>query len=211
MRSPPSPIAQSPTRTPNRARTGPAVGAWDDAADEWLITQAVSGSRFSGQAFEVLLRRHQNRIYRIALRMTGSPADAQDVSQDVAVQMWRALVTFTGSSAFSTWLYRIVVNRSLNHQRAQQVTGRRADALSETDHPRAASPEARVLDHAQLDAATTALAALPSDQRAALVLCQIEGLSYRDAAAIVGVTEAALRSRLERGRKNLAAAMREWT
>lgn len=185
-------------------------GAWDGEADEWLVGQAVAGSRFSGQAFEALLRRHQDRIYRIALRMTGSPTDAEDIAQDVAVQVWRALTTFTGSSTFSTWLYRIVVNRCLNHLRAQRVTGRRTEPLLESDHPSTAGPEARVLDGARVDAAAVALGALPTDQRAALVLCQIEGLSYREAAAATGVTEAAIRSRLERGRRNVTAAMQEW-
>ena len=196
--------------------SGPTTGdgasprAWDAEADEWLVGQALAGSRFSGQAFEVLLRRHQDRIYRIALRMTGSPADAEDIAQDVAVQLWRVLATFTGSSTFSTWLYRIVVNRCLNHLRAQRVTGRRTEPLLESDHPSTAGPEARVLDGARVDAAAAALGALPTDQRAALVLCQIECLSYREAAAVTGVTEAAIRSRLERGRRNVTAAMQEW-
>ncbi|GAA4821030.1 sigma-70 family RNA polymerase sigma factor [Actinomycetospora corticicola] len=193
------------------SKPGRAGHGWDGAADEWLIAQAVSGSKFSGQAFEVLLRRHRDRIYRIALRLTGDPVDAQDVAQDVAVQLWRALAGFTGSSTFSTWLYRIVVNRSLNHRRAQRVPGRRTEVLGEADHPTVRGPEPRVLDAARLDAAGAALSALPAEQRAAVVLCQIEGLSYREAAAIVGVSEAALRSRLERGRRNLVAAMREWT
>lgn len=197
--------------------SGPSPGsdvasprAWDAEADEWLVGQAVAGSGFSGQAFEVLLRRHQDRIYRIALRMTGSHADAEDITQDVAVQVWRMLATFTGSSTFSTWLYRIVVNRCLNHLRAQRVTGRRTEPLLDSDHPTTAGPEARVLDGARVDAAAAALGALPTEQRAALVLCQIEGLSYRDAAAAIGVTEAAVRSRLERGRRNVTAAMQEW-
>ncbi|MFC5061917.1 RNA polymerase sigma factor [Actinomycetospora atypica] len=199
---------------PTTGAAGPVAAAsphaWDAEADEWLVGQAVAGSRFSGQAFEVLLRRHQDRIYRIALRMTGSTADAEDVAQDVAVQLWRMLATFTGSSTFSTWLYRIVVNRCLTHLRAQQVAGRRTEPLLESDHPRVVGPEKRVLDGARVDAAAAALGGLPPEQRAALVLCQIEGLSYRDAAAATGVTEAAIRSRLERGRRNFTAAMQEW-
>ena len=184
--------------------------AWDAEADEWLVAQAVAGSRFSGQAFETLLRRHQHRIYRIALRLTGNAADAEDVVQDVAVQLWRMLVTFSGSSTFTTWLYRIVVNRSLQLRRAQRVVGRLTEPLLDVDHPTEAGPEARVLDLARVDAAAEALRALPAEQRTALVLCQIEGLTYREAAAVAGVTEAALRSRLERGRRSVVAAMREW-
>lgn len=188
----------------------PRPPVWDAEADEWLVARAVTGSRFSGQAFETLLRRHQHRVYRLALRLTGNAADAEDVAQDVAVQLWRMLVTFTGSSTFTTWLYRIVVNRALNHRRAQRVVGRQTEPLIEVDHPTVAGPESRVLDLARVDAAAVALRTLPAEQRAALVLCQIEGLSYREAAAIAGVTEAAMRSRLERGRKGLVAAMQEW-
>lgn len=185
---------------------------WDHQADGWLVTQAVSGSTAAarGQAFEVLLRRHQDRIYRIALRIIGDPTEAEDVAQDVAVQLWRMLATFTGASVFSTWLYRIVVNRCLNRQRARRAPTRDTAPLLESDHPTTAGPEERVLDAARVDAATAALAALPADQRAALVLCQIEGLSYREAAAITHTTEAALRSRLERARRNLLAATRGW-
>lgn len=188
----------------------PPSRPWDAEADEWLVAQAVAGSRFSGQAFETLLRRHQHRIYRIALRMTGNPADAEDVVQDVAVQLWRMLVTFSGSSTFSTWLYRIVVNRCLQLRRSQRVVGRPTEPLLDGDHPTVAGPEARVLDLARVDAAAEALKALPAEQRTALVLCQIEGMSYREAAAVAGVTEAALRSRLERGRRSVVAAMQEW-
>ena len=199
-----------PSSRPSTGVDAASPRPWDAEADDWLVGQAVAGSRFSGQAFEVLLRRHQDRIYRIALRMTGSPADAEDITQDVAVQVWRMLATFTGSSTFSTWLYRIVVNRCLNHLRAQRVAGRRTEPLLDSDHPTTAGPEARVLDGARVDAAAAALGALPTEQRAALVLCQIEGLSYREAAAAIGVTEAAIRSRLERGRRNVTAAMQEW-
>ncbi|WP_285592026.1 sigma-70 family RNA polymerase sigma factor [Actinomycetospora sp. NBRC 106378] len=189
----------------------PGAPRWDDAADDWLIREATSGSTFSGQAFEVLLRRHQDRIYRIALRITGDPADAADVAQDVAVQLWRALVTFTGSSTFSTWLHRIVINRSLNLQRARRVPTRGTSELLDQDHPRTTGPAQRVEDAARLDAATRSLAALPAEQRAAVVLCQIEGMSYREAAIVANISEPALRSRLERGRRNLLAAMKDWT
>jgi RNA polymerase sigma-70 factor, ECF subfamily len=205
-----SPPHRSP---PAPADNRPFGSGWDHEADQWLVDQVTSGSSAAAraQAFEVLLRRHQDRIYRLALRMLGDPSDAEDVAQDVAVQLWRVLATFTGASAFSTWLYRIVVNRCLNHQRARASPARNTAPLLEADHPTSAGPEQRVLDAARLDAATSALGALPAEQRAALVLCQIEGLTYREAAAIINTSEAALRSRLERARRNLLVATREWT
>ncbi len=209
----PTSATRGPVAVPAADAVPEPAGAreWDHQADRWLVARAVSGSATSGQAFEVLLRRHQDRIYRIALRMTGDRADAEDVAQDVAIQVWGVLATFTGSSTFSTWLYRVVVNRSLNHRRAGKQPTRSAGPLLEDDHPVTVGPEQRVVDAARVDAAAAALAALPADQRSAVVLCQIEGLSYREAAAVLDVTEAALRSRLERGRRGLLTAMREWT
>lgn len=180
----------------------------DEDADRWLVDRAVHGDL---RAFEVLLRRHQDRVFRIALRMLGDRQDAEDVSQDVAVQLWRALASFSGSSMFSTWLYRLVVNRCLNHQRAQQRARADTRPLVDTDQPATTiGPEQRAMGAARLDAAAAALSSLPGDQRAVLVLFQIEGLSYREVAAVLGVTEPAVRSRLERARRNLLGAMKEW-
>lgn len=180
----------------------------DDEADRWLIDRTVGGD---ARAFEMLLRRHQDRVFRIALRMLGDAQDAEDVSQDVAVQVWRALASFSGSSTFSTWLYRLVVNRCLNHRRAERRRRDETRPLSDTDQPATTvGPEQRALGAARLDAAAAALSSLPGEQRAALVLFQIEGLSYREVAAILDVTEPAVRSRLERARKNLLGAMKEW-
>ena len=157
-------------------------------------------------AFEALLRRHQDRVYRIAYRMLGDREDAEDVTQDVAVQVWRVLSSFAGRSTFSTWLYRVVVNRCLNHRRRRRETR----PLLDTDHPATLGPEDRVIDAGRVDATAAAIAGLPPDQRAALVLFQVEGLSYREVAAILDISEAAVRSRLERARRNLLHALREW-
>lgn len=196
------------------ARAGDAVADArarrpDEESDRWLVDRAVRGG---AEAFEVLLRRHQDRVFRIALRMLGDRQDAEDVAQDVAVQLWRALASFTGSSMFSTWLYRLVVNRCLNHQRAGQRRRRETRPLTDTDQPATTiGPEQRAMGAARLDAAATALASLPAEQRAALVLFQVEGLSYREVATILQVSEPAVRSRLERARKNLLAAMKDWS
>lgn len=180
---------------------------WDDEADRRLVERAVAGHE---QAFEVLLRRHHDRIYGIALRTTGDATAAEDIAQDVAIQLWRVLATFTGASLFGTWLYRIVVNRCLTHRRTRRVTGRDTRPLLDADVPSTPGPEQQVVDSAAFDAATVALASLPPEQRAAVVLCRVQGLSYREAATVADVSEAALRSRLERGRRNLLAAMQEW-
>lgn len=185
----------------------PTAGV-DEEVDRWLVDRAVGGD---AAAFELLLRRHQDRVFRIALRMLGDRHDAEDVAQDVAVQMWRALASFSGSSRFSTWLYRLVVNRCLNHRRAGRRAREETRPLTDADQPATTvGPEQRALGAARLDAAAAALASLPGEQRAALVLFQIEGLSYREVASVLRVSEPAVRSRLERARRNLLEAMKEW-
>ena len=177
------------------------------AEDAWLIEKARAGDL---QAFEVLVHRHRDRIYRVALRTLGSPEDAEDVTQDVVIQLWTGLGAFSGRSSFTTWLHRIVLNRCLNRRRGARRTG----PLSESDesrHPDAAVTADQVQCRAQLATATRAIAALAPDLRSAFVLCQLEGMSYRGAASVDGVSEAAIRGRLARARAGLMDAMREWT
>jgi RNA polymerase sigma-70 factor (ECF subfamily) len=192
-----------PGRGSRPDETGATAGL-DDEADRWLVGKARTGDR---GAYEELVRRHRDRIYRIALRMLGSPADADDVAQDVVIQLWTALSGFTGASAFTTWLYRVVVNRCLNYRRSQRPHQEIADA----DHPRVAGPERRVLAGEELQAGLAAISALPEDQRVPLVLVQLEGLSYREVAAITKTTEATIRGRLARARATLMSEMKDWT
>ncbi|PVZ14216.1 RNA polymerase sigma factor [Actinomycetospora cinnamomea] len=176
----------------------------DDQADRWLVRRAREGDR---SAYEELVRRHRDRIYRIALRMLGNAADADDVAQDVVIQLWTALSGFGGSAAFTTWLYRVVVNRCLNHRRAQ----RPHRDLDDTTHPGVPGPERRVLAGEELRAGLAAISSLPDEQRVPLVLVQLEGLSYRQAAAVTKTTEATVRGRLARARATLMSEMKDWT
>jgi RNA polymerase sigma-70 factor (ECF subfamily) len=174
--------------------------------DRWLVGKARAGER---GAYEELIRRHRDRIYRIALRITGDAADADDVTQEVVIQLWTTLSGFVGTSAFTTWLYRVVVNRSLDHQRrARRLSG---EEPTEVDLPPVAAPERAVLAGEELRAGLEAIARLPESQRVPFVLCQIEGLSYAEAAAVTKVSEATLRGRLARARTTVLADMRSWS
>jgi RNA polymerase sigma-70 factor, ECF subfamily len=175
----------------------------DSQADRWLVDKVRAGDL---GAYEMLIRRHRDRIYRIALRMLGNPADADDVAQEVVIQLWTAMTGFAGTSSFTTWLYRVVVNRCLNHHRGQRPTRELLDA----DHPREVDPERRVLAGEQLHAGLAAIAALPEEQRVPLVLVQLEGLSYREAATVTKVSEATVRGRLARARATLMTEMKDW-
>jgi RNA polymerase sigma-70 factor, ECF subfamily len=177
--------------------------ALDPDADRWLIDKIRGGDI---DAYEVLVRRHRDRIYRIALRMLGNPHDAEDVAQDVVIQLWTALAGFVGSSTFTTWLYRIVVNRCLNHLQRRKQTRPVLDA----DAPPAPGAEETVIAEQRAAATVAAIAALPPDLRAVLVLHQMEGLSYREVAAITSLTESTVRGRLHRARVHLVDELRGW-
>ena len=177
---------------------------FDDDADRWLVNKARTGDV---DAYEVLVRRHRDRIYRIALRMLGDRHDAEDIAQDVMIQVWTALAGFTGSSAFSTWLYRIVVNRCLNQIRRRRWTR----PVLEGDPQPVAGAEDMVIARQRAGAAMEAIAALPPDQRAVIVLHQLEGLTYREVAAVVNISEDAVRGRLHRARLSLLASLRSWS
>jgi len=177
--------------------------ALDHDADRWLVDKVRAGDV---DAYEVLVRRHRDRIYRIALRMLGNPHDAEDVAQDVVIQLWTALAGFVGSSTFTTWLYRIVVNRCLNHLQRRRHTRPVLDA----DSPPAPGAEETVIAEQRAAATLRAIAALPPDLRAVLVLYQMEGLSYREVGAITNLTESTVRGRLHRARLHLLDELRGW-
>lgn len=180
-----------------------SAGAPDPPSDRWLVDKARAGDV---GAYEVLFRRHRDRIHRLAWRMLGDHHDAEDVTQDVVIQLWTTLSTFAGTASFTTWLYRVVVNRCLNHRRRRST-----EELTEADHPSVSGPERHVLAGRELDAGLAAIARLPEDQRVSLVLVQLEGLGYREAAAITKVSEATVRGRLHRARRTLMHEMRAWS
>lgn len=190
---------------PAQGDHGRGRGELDRAADAWLVARAQRGGV---DAYEVLVRRHRERIFRIALRMLGNRQDAEDVAQDVVVQVWTTLSGFVSRSAFTTWLYRIVVNRCLNHQR-----GRRVDTvpLLDTDGPNQPGADEQAIAKVRAAATLSAITTLPPELRAPLVLHEIEQLSYQEVADILSVPEPTVRGRLHRARRQLADVLREWS
>jgi RNA polymerase sigma-70 factor, ECF subfamily len=169
--------------------------------DAHLVRAAQAGD---ADAFEVLVRRHQERVFRVALRMLGDPVEAQDASQDALIQAWLGLPGFGGRSAFSTWLYRIVVNRCLNLLAAR----RPACELLEVSLAAVGEPAEEAEMRERLAALVAAILALPGEQRSALVLRELEGLSYEEIATVLGVSVAAVKARLHRARAELARRLR---
>lgn len=153
-----------------------------------------------------IVEQHSARVYRLAYRLTGNPHDAEDLTQDVFVRVFRSLDTYTPGT-FEGWLHRITTNLFLDRMRRKQRI--RFDALSDEASARIptreAGPAQTYLDTHFDDDVQRALDALAPDFRAAVVLCDIEGLSYEEIATTLGLKLGTVRSRIHRGR----AALRE--
>ena len=174
-----------------------------------LIRRARSGDE---EAFAELVMLHADRVYGALRRFGLDGAEADDVGQEVFLRAWRGLPRFEGRAQFSTWLYRIAFNEAQRRlarrppPRAEVDPGR-ADPIASLPESPDLGPEAQTLDHEFEQTLERALEQLPMEWRAAVVLRDIEGLSTRDAAEIVGVGEAAFKSRLHRGRMQLRALL----
>ncbi|MEU4113627.1 RNA polymerase sigma factor SigM [Kitasatospora sp. NPDC028055] len=178
----------------------------DDAA---LLARHVAGDQ---EAFGLLVNRHRDRLWAVALRTLGDREEAADALQDALVSAFRAAAGFQGRSAVTTWLHRIVVNACLD--RARRSATRRTSPLDEdpqrldrlvgTAEP-ADSPVVRAEVQREL---TAALAELPPEQRAALVLVDMQGYPVAEAAELLGVPVGTVKSRCARGRARLLPLVR---
>ena len=180
------------------------AGAPDDAA---LLAAHVAGDP---DAFGELVRRHRDRLWAVAVRTTGDPEDASDALQDAFVSAYRNAASYRGEAAVTTWLHRVVVNACLDRMRRRRArpTVPLPEEDGETGHRGIADPRDD-LDRLELRMEIDlALRALPDDQRSAIVLVDVEGLSIAEAAAVLGIPEGTVKSRCSRGRARLAVALR---
>ena len=158
--------------------------------------------------WEDIVRTHSTRVYRLAYRLTGNPHDAEDLTQEVFVRVFRSLSSYTPGT-FEGWLHRITTNLFLDSARRKQRI--RFEGLADEMAHRLAGSEptpAQAFDDSHLDDdVQAALKALPPEYRAAVVLCDIEGFSYEEIAATLGVKLGTVRSRIHRGRAQLRSAL----
>lgn len=179
----------------------------DAASDAELLAAHVAGD---DQAFGMLLQRHADRLWALALRVMSKPEDAADALQDAMISAFRRAGDFRGDAAVTTWLHRIVVNACLDRLRRNAV---RACASLPEDEERAATlaapddPERDAVRGAIADEVTDALGRIGADQRAALVLVDLEGYSMDEAARILGCAVGTVKSRCSRGRARLAVLL----
>lgn len=174
-----------------------------ELSDAELLTAHVDGNP---TAFSALFQRHESQLWAVALRTVRNPSDASDVLQDAMVSAFRRADSFRGDAAVLTWLYRIVVNAGLDRLRRNKV--RRTEPLPEqTDREPTMMVESTandVLEQRELRAdIARALGQINADQRAAIVLVDMEGYSVDDAARLLGCAPGTIKSRCARGRAKL--------
>lgn len=168
--------------------------------DRWLA--AAAADRDEG-AFEQLVRRHTPALYAGALRATGSPQTAQDVVQEAWLSAWLHLPGFRGQSQVRTWLVRIATTKALNALRRPE----RTVPIEHVPEPPTSSTEHQAEQRERATAVRAAVAALPERQREAVVLRDLEGLSYEQVAAALGCSVGSVKSALFRGRQALALSL----
>jgi RNA polymerase sigma-70 factor, ECF subfamily len=174
----------------------------DDGA---LVARAKAGDR---KAFSELVRRHRSVVYRICYRILGNREDAEDATQEAFIRAYDKLDTFGGRSAFKTWMLRLAVNVGLNEldrawrKRSLPLEPEATRRSSPSPSPEA-SPEADLLKSEAVDQLHKALRLLPPNHRAAVVLHDLEGLTYEEAADSLGVPEGTAKSWAHRGRRRL--------
>ncbi|NUK04680.1 RNA polymerase sigma factor SigE [Streptomyces lunaelactis] len=188
-----------------------------DIADSSRSTDSAATATFASDAesqawtpptWEEIVSTHSGRVYRLAYRLTGNQHDAEDLTQEVFVRVFRSLSTYTPGT-FEGWLHRITTNLFLDMVRRKQRI--RFDALGDDAAERLPSREPspqQVFNDTHFDAdVQQALDTLAPEFRAAVVLCDIEGLSYEEIAATLGVKLGTVRSRIHRGRSHLRKAL----
>jgi len=184
----------------------PAPGG--STADAELVAQLQQGSE---AAFRTLVARFQGRVYHTAYSLLRSAEEAEDVAQEVFVEVYQTIGRFRGTSALSTWLYRLATSRALQHRRRQQARKRFGfftSLLGFTDQalpepPDHANPQALLEGAQQLFLLQQCIGRLPAQQQVAFTLRHEQELSYEEIAAVLGTTVAAVESLLFRARHTL--------
>jgi RNA polymerase sigma-70 factor, ECF subfamily len=203
-------MAEELSVKPIRALTWPDVGGREAA----LVQRCAAGDE---DACAALVDEHQRLVYQLALHLLGDHNEALDLSQEVFLRVFRTIHRFRGQSALRTWIYRIAINQARNRMRWWRRR-RRGQQVSLDDHVRApgelpsesatTSPERVYRQKEVAGRIWQALEALPFDQKTAIVLREIDGLSYDEIAFSLGVAVGTVKSRLARARESLRCELR---
>jgi RNA polymerase sigma-70 factor, ECF subfamily len=172
------------------------------------VKSALGGESMSG--FEDLYRRHYRRVYSICLRMTGNIAEAEDLTQEVFIQLYRKLGSFRGEAAFTTWLHRLTVNQVLMHFRKRSVRSELVTddgQIPDSIDPETLNPEAMpIVDRIALE---NAISELPPGYRSVFVLHDVEGYEHEEIARLLDCSSGTSKSQLHKARLKLRRLLRQ--
>lgn len=172
------------------------------SAKDLVLTQLASGGDMA--AFEEIYKRHHRRVYSICLRMLQSPSEAEDLTQDVFIQLYRKIGSFRGDSAFTTWLHRMTVNQVLMHFRKRTVKYEKTTEEGETPDQMVTGTsdpnKMRIVDKIALD---NAIEQLPTGYKNVFVLHDMEGYEHEEVAKILGCSVGTSKSQLHKARLKL--------
>ncbi len=184
----------------------------DREADQALVERVQNGDQ---QAYGLLVTKYQRKLLRLLSRLVRDPAEAEDIAQETFIKAYRALPSFRGDSAFYTWLYRIGVNTAKNwlisHGRRlpTEVDHEDAESYEDAEMLRDINTPERMLMSKQIaDTVNSAMDALPDELRTAIMLREIDGLSYEEIAQMMECPIGTVRSRIFRAREAIAGKLR---
>ncbi|MDX3893591.1 MULTISPECIES: RNA polymerase sigma factor RpoE [Pusillimonas] len=182
--------------------------------DAELVARVQRGDK---RAFDLLVLKYQRKIMRLLSRMIRDPGDVEDVAQEAFIKAYRALPQFRGESAFYTWLYRIAINTARNWQASSArrpsapnvIETEDGETFSQIDNlTDISTPESLAASRQIVETVNAAINALPEELRTAIVLREIEGMSYEDIAQTMGCPIGTVRSRIFRAREAIATQLR---
>jgi RNA polymerase sigma-70 factor (ECF subfamily) len=191
------------------------VTAEDSESDLVLVKRVQRGDK---SAFDLLVRKYQHKVVKLVLRYVRNPAEAEDIAQEAFIKAYRALPQFRGDSAFYTWMYRIAINTAKNSLASRDRSPIRYD-LDLTDPEESHSVQARLQDPDTPEGmalteeirliVNSAIDALPEELKTAIVLRELDGLSYEEIAAAMECPVGTVRSRIFRAREAIDKRLRE--
>lgn len=188
------------------------------SAEQSDLSLVELAQRGDAGAFDALVRRYQHKVVKLVMRYVRDPAEAEDIAQEAFIKAYRALPRFRGDSAFYTWLYRIAINTAKNTlaARARSPIEYQLDRSEGDGGPDlqsrmkdTATPEALAMTDEIRETVNAAIERLPEDLRTAIVLRELEGLSYEEIAAAMECPVGTVRSRIFRAREAIDARLRE--
>lgn len=190
------------SKSARRAAWGPKPETGKVLSPDYALTQRAAAGDMA--AFEELYARHHGRVYSVCLRMTANTAEAEDLTQEVFIQLYRKVGSFRGESAFTTWLHRMAVNQVFMHFRKRRVKMAQKTADGEVPEQVVLGTERPgrmpVVDRLALD---EALAELPPGYRTVFVLHDVEGYEHEEVARILGIAVGTSKSQLHKARMRL--------